>query len=161
MKYKNLNWHDHGGYTEMTSPSLNLNATDEDKSKCIIVHKGLSKNCSTDVSKSKWNIVNKILSQNNSVDVPQYTITEQKDKEYREPSVTEKMTRYFNIFECGRNLLDKLDVTYQWAFTATPKNKYYNAFLDNLVKDNNSKGELLSNDKIRQAVSLVMEETEA
>ena len=25
---------------------------------------------------------------------------------------------YFNIFECGRNLLDQLDVTYQRAFTA-------------------------------------------
>ena len=28
---------------------------------------------------------------------------------------------YFNIFKCGRNLLDKLDVTYQSAFTASKK----------------------------------------
>ena len=28
---------------------------------------------------------------------------------------------YLNIFECGRNLLDKLDVTYQRAFTASDK----------------------------------------
>ena len=35
----NLNWHDHGGYTEMTAPSLNINVTDKDKSKRIIVQK--------------------------------------------------------------------------------------------------------------------------
>ena len=28
---------------------------------------------------------------------------------------------YFNIFECGRNVLDKLDVTYQSAFTSSKK----------------------------------------
>ena len=44
---------------------------------------------------------------------------------------------------------------------ATPKEKYYNALLDNLVKDNNRKGEPLSNDKIRQSVGKVIEETEA
>ena len=27
----NLNWHDHGGYNEMTSPSLNVNVTDKDE----------------------------------------------------------------------------------------------------------------------------------
>ena len=43
----------------------------------------------------------------------------------------------------------------------TPKEKYYNALLDTIVKDNNSKGEPLSNDKVQQSVSLVMEETEA
>ena len=71
------------------------------------------------------------------------------------------MKSYFNIFECGRNLLDRLDVTYQRAFMATPQDKYYNAFLDTLVKDNNLKGKPLSNDRIQQAVGKVMEETEA
>ena len=47
MRYNNLNWHDHIGYTET---SLSVNATDEDGSKRIIVHKGLLENCSTDVS---------------------------------------------------------------------------------------------------------------
>ena len=28
---------------------------------------------------------------------------------------------YFNIFKCGRNVLDKLDVTYQSAFAASEK----------------------------------------
>ena len=55
----NLNWHNYGGYTEMNAPSLNVNVTDEDESKGIIVHKSLLENCSTDVSKSKHNIANK------------------------------------------------------------------------------------------------------
>ena len=44
---------------------------------------------------------------------------------------------------------------------ATPKYKYYNALMDTLVKDNNLRGGPLSNDKIRQAVGKVIEETEA
>ena len=47
MRYNTLNWHAYGGYTEMDALSLNINATDEDKSKRIIVHEGLSQSCST------------------------------------------------------------------------------------------------------------------
>ena len=34
-----LNRHDHGDYTEMIAPSLNVNVTDEDESKGTILHK--------------------------------------------------------------------------------------------------------------------------
>ena len=44
---------------------------------------------------------------------------------------------------------------------ATPQDKYYNAFLNTPVKDNIRKGAPLSNEKLRQAVGKVMEETEA
>ena len=44
---------------------------------------------------------------------------------------------------------------------ATPQDKYYNALLDTLVKDNNHKGKPFSNYKIWQAVGKVMEETES
>ena len=44
---------------------------------------------------------------------------------------------------------------------ATPKDKYYNSFLYTLIDDNNHKGKPLSNEKLQQAVSIVMEETEA
>ena len=64
----------------MTAPSLNVNSTDKDESKSIILHEGLSENCSTDVGKSKRNIFNEPLSQNNSADVLEYNITELKDK---------------------------------------------------------------------------------
>ena len=83
------------------------------------MHETLSENKSKDVSESKRNIVNETLSQNNSADVPDKAITELKYEEYKEPSVTEKVTSYFNIFECERNILDQLDVTYQRAFMVT------------------------------------------
>ena len=79
-----------------------------------------SKNLSMDVSESECNIVNETLSQNNSSDVPTNVITEVKYDEHIEPSVSDKGSIYFNIFECGRNLLDKSDVTYQRAFTVSP-----------------------------------------
>ena len=77
------------------------------------MHETLSENSSKDVSKSECNIVHKTLSQNNYPDVPDNAITELKDDEHKEPSVIGKGTSYFNIFECGINLLDQLDVTYQ------------------------------------------------
>ena len=94
------------------------------------MHESLSEKISTDVSESKRNIVNKTLLQNSYVDVQNNTITELKEEEHKEPSVTKKVKSYFNIYECGRNLLDRIDVTYQRAFMATPKDKYNNAFLD-------------------------------
>ena len=58
-----------------------------------------------------------------------------KDKEHKEPSVTQKVTCYFNIFECGRNLLDQLDITYQWAFMATSaQDEYYKEMTKILIK---------------------------
>ena len=71
------------------------------------------------------------------------------------------MTSYFNIIECGRNILDRLDVTYQRLIMATPKDKYYNRLTDTLINDNNHKGKPLSNEKLQQAVSIVMGKTEA
>ena len=70
------------------------------------------------------------------------------------------MNRYFNIFECDRNLLDRLDVTYKRAFISTPQDKYYTDMLKNLVKMNNLKGEPLSNERLRQAFIDVREETD-
>ena len=76
-----LNWHDHVSYTEMTAPSLNVNVTEKDQYKrIIIVQNCLSENCSTDIRESKRNIVNETLSQNNPENVSEYTITELKEK---------------------------------------------------------------------------------
>ena len=98
---------------------------DEDESKAIIVQKTLLENLSMDVSASECNIVHKNLSQNNSTDIPANDITELEDDEHIEPSVIEKGSSYFNIFKWGRNLFDQLDVTYQWAFMATPVQEGY------------------------------------
>ena len=75
--------------------------------------------------------------------------------------MTEEVNIYLNIFKCGRNILDRLDVMYQQEFMATPQDKYYTKMLENLVKINNHNVETLSNEKLRQAVSDVREETDA
>ena len=75
--------------------------------------------------------------------------------------MTKEVKRYFNIFECGSNILDRLDVTYQRAFMDTPQDKYYTEMLENLVKMNNCNGELLCNEELPQAASDVREETDA
>ena len=84
------------------------------------MHKPVSENLSMDVSKSERNIVHETLLQNNSSDIPTNIITDLKYNEHIEPSVTDKGSSYFNIFKCGINLLDQLDVKYQRALTASP-----------------------------------------
>ena len=112
-------------------------------------------------SESKRSIVNENSLQNSSADVSEDNITEQKDKEYKEPSVTKEVTSYFNIFKYRGNLLDRLDVTYELVWMGTPKDEYYNMLLDTLVDDNYHKVAPFSNDNIRQAVGKLMEEMEA
>ena len=75
--------------------------------------------------------------------------------------MNQKVKSYFNVHDCGRNILEQLDVTYKQAFMATPKDKYYNAFLVTLFKDNNIRGEPFSNQNIQKSVGQVIEETEA
>ena len=49
--------------------------------------------------------------------------------------MTEKVKSYFNIFECGINLLERLDVIYQQEFMATPsENDHYKEMLKNIIK---------------------------
>ena len=59
------------------------------------------------MSKSDCNIVNATTELNYEDDI--------------KPSVNVKEASYFNIFKCGRNIMDKLDVTYQRTFTASEK----------------------------------------
>ena len=98
-----------------------------------------------DVSESECNIVHETLSQNNSSDIPTNVITELKDEEHKEPSVIDKGSSYFNIFKCGRNLLNQLDVTYQPASMASPvqerlyqpspaRERYYDQIADSLIE---------------------------
>ena len=79
MIFAEHNQNVHGSYAEETAPSSNINVTDEEESKEIIVHENLLENQSKDVSKSECNIVHENLSQNNSADVPANVITELKD----------------------------------------------------------------------------------
>ena len=201
MRSNNLNWHDHGGYTEITAPYLNVNVTYEDESKCSIVHKGLlqnfstderepkviimhetlsqswytnkgkskhsivneallescftnkgeseraivkktlSQSCSTNANKSKHSIFNRNLSHNCSADKdessstenekPECAIKKQREVKYEVPYNVTKYFIAFHVFECGRNILDRLDVTYERACMAIQSTisdyAYYNS----------------------------------
>ena len=88
-----------------------------------------------------------------------------------EPSANVKEASYFNIFECGRNILDKLDVTYQRAFTASetsstvPTGHYISPsrerYCDIQAKLLTEKNVGMDKDKIRDAISQVKIEDEA
>ena len=133
------------------------------------MHETLLENLSMDISESECKIVHEILSQNNSSDVPTNVITELKDDEHKEPSVIEKGTSYFNIFECGRNILDQLDVTYQWSFMASPVQegfyqpspaleRYYYKMSESLIKAKVRSEGTINNDELNKAITILKSE---
>ena len=109
------------------APSLDVNDTDKDKdedeSNNSIARSFDEPSAENLESESDCNIVN--------------ATTELNYDEHIKPSANVIEASYFNIFECIRNVLDKLDVTYQSAFAASekpsppaaahisPLNKYY------------------------------------
>ena len=75
-----------------------------------------------------------------------------KEKEHKEPSVTEKVTSYFNIFECGQNLLNQINLTYHLAFVATSaQDEYCKEITKSIIKVNIDGGKLC-NEKIQLEV---------
>ena len=67
-------------------------------------------------------------------------INKQKDanneEEYEEFSVPDEVPRYFNILEYGRNLLNRLDITYEWECMATQEEEYYKDLLETMIEHN-------------------------
>ena len=94
-----------------------------------------------------------------------------KDNDHKETSVTGKVTSYFNIFECGRNLLDQLDVTYQRAFMASPvregyytspaREKYYVQLAKSVINSNVGSDGNINNNKLNQAITDLKAESKA
>ena len=123
MRCGENNHHVHDGYEKEMDPSSDVNDTDEDESNNSIVHEPFyepsSENLIMDMSESECNIVDETLSKSDSSDIPTNVITELNYDNHIEPSASVKESSYFNIFECSRNLLYQLDVTYQCAFTAS------------------------------------------
>ena len=101
----------HDGYEKQMAPSSDVKNTDEDKdqdeSNNPIAQSFDEPSAGNLESESDCNIVN--------------ATTELNYEDDTKPSANVKEASYFNIFECGRNILDKLDVTYQRAFTASEK----------------------------------------
>ena len=86
--------------------------------------------------------------------------------------MSDKGSGYFNIFKCGRNLLDQLDVTYQRTFTASPvqqrlyeispaQERYYDMMADNIEERNVGSEVTINKEKIRKAIDIVKSEEEA
>ena len=95
-----------------------------------------------------------------------------KYNEHIETSEIFKGASYFNISECGRNLLDQLDVRYQCAFTSSKtssavptghcelypaRERYYDMQANNIKEKNDGMYE----DEIRKAISCVKLKYEA
>ena len=86
--------------------------------------------------------------------------------------MTAKVTSYFNIFECGRNLLDQLDITYQRAFMASPVREgyympspareiSYDQLERSLINSNVGSDGTINNDNLNQAITDLKSESEA
>ena len=84
----------------------------------------------------------------------------------------DKGSSYFNILECGRNILDQLDVTYQRVFTASPlqevlyqispaQDRYYDMMADIIIEANFGSDETINNDDLHQAITILKAEEEA
>ena len=95
-----------------------------------------------------------------------------KDNEHKEPSVIQKGTIYFNILKWGRNILDKLDVTYQRAFMASPvqegyyqpspaRERYYDQLAKILINLNFRSDRTINNDNIKQATTQLKAENKS
>ena len=98
-------------------------STDEDESKGIIINENLLRSCfvdecSTEEDKSECDI-KKQKDANNEVtyDVPNYF-------------------NAFNVFKCGREILDRLEVSYERSCMATEIEIYFTKMLDSLLGDN-------------------------
>ena len=70
------------------------------------------------------------------------------------------MLSYFNIFEYGKNLLNRFDVTYERACVATQEDEYYTNMLETIFEHNDLHNVPFYNEKLWQSVSTIMEETE-
>ena len=84
----------------------------------------------------------------------------------------ENGTSYFNIFECGRNLLDQLDVTYQRVFMELPvheefyqpspaRKRYYDKMAESLIKAKVGSDGTINNDELHKAITQLKSEKEA
>ena len=91
-------------------------------------------------------------------DKSECTITKQKDGKYEIKYYVPNYFNAFNAFEWGRKLLDRLDVSYERACMATPKEEYFTEMLDSLIDDNRRHGTLLSSKKIKETVTRVVED---
>ena len=129
MRADALNLHVYPAGTEMTGtkqiPTSHVYYKDESELKEFLVDENLSQICSRDKDESKGIIVDAYSTKGGRIRMRSQKINKQKNAknkaEYEEHSVTDEVPSYFNIFECGRNILNIIDVIYERACMATQK----------------------------------------
>ena len=119
MRSDNLNWYNHGSYTEMTAPYSNVNVTNEGESKRSMVNKILSQNCST---KENELCITK-------EDESEYANEKQKDVKKEVACIVTNYFNVSNVLECGRK---HYDVSCERACMATEVNEYFTDIFDTL-----------------------------
>ena len=72
-----------------------------------------------------------------------------------------KETSYFNIFGCGKNILNRIDTACKQACMANSRDKYYTELLRTITYCNNHNDAPLSNEKIREAIHKSIAEEES
>ena len=137
-----LNLHVNPVRTETTAPSLHVCSTYKSELKEFPVNETLSQSRSTDEDESKVIIVNDCSTEE---DKSECSINKQKGAK---KEVTYDALSYFNVFECGRKILDRLDVSYERACMSTAREEYYTKMLDYLIDHNDRHGTLLFSKKL-------------
>ena len=98
-------------------PTLHVCSADQSELKEFLVDEPLLQICSRDEDESKGVIVNECYTQEDESEYFHKNINKQKDArnevEYKESPITDEGPIYFTIFECGGNLLNRRDVTYE------------------------------------------------
>ena len=88
------------------------------------------------------------------------TKDENNNAKHEEFSVTDEVPSCFNIFKCGKNILNILDVTYEWVCMSTQEEEYYRNMLETIIEHNDRHNVPFSNEKLRQPFSIIVAETE-
>ena len=71
-----------------------------------------------------------------------------------------KYFNVFNVFKCGRKILEIIDVSYKRMYMTTSKEEYFTEMLDHINEYNERYGKLFPSKKLLEDVFRVMEEEE-
>ena len=117
MRANTRNRHVHGGYTQIDDTLSNVTHIDDNESEHVIKHEALLQSHSANIRESEQSIVNENILQNYSENVDKLCSMENNEQE--DEHIESLKPSYFKIFECGRSMLDKLDVSYELTCMAS------------------------------------------
>ena len=163
VRADSLNLHVDPVRTEMTGGQQILISyvfdSDESESKEILADENLSQVCSTDkygsenvivdessMEKSEPESIHKSINKNEgkyAIDVTEHEEHLVKDN----PAINDP--RYFKLFECGKYLLNRIDVTFKRACMATSRYGYYIEMYNIITDYNDCNKTPLLNENIR------------